>query len=85
MFGGFIADLEGVGAGGVRFEEGVIEDGCEVLPGGESVSCEGYCVVRRERYRRGGGANDGAQWCSFGSTAVGSKKPDNSPANDCAG
>jgi hypothetical protein len=73
MFGYFVADLEGVGAGGVGFEESVIEDGGEILPGGESVGCEGCCVVRWKGDGRGGAAKDGAQWCSFGSTAVDSE------------
>jgi hypothetical protein len=73
VFGCFVADLEGVCAGGIGFEESVIEDGGEILPGGESVGCEGCCIVGRKRDRRGGGANNGAQWCSFGSTAIGSK------------
>jgi hypothetical protein len=73
VFGCFVTDFEGVGAGGVGFEEGVIEDGSEVLPGGESVSGEGCCVMRRKRNGRGGGAKDGAQWCSFGATTVDSK------------
>jgi hypothetical protein len=73
VFGCFVTDFEGVGAGGVGLEEGVIEDGGEVLPGGKSVGCEGWCVVRRKGNGRGGGAKDGAQWCSFGSTAVDSE------------
>ena len=73
VFGCFVADFQGVCAGGVRFEESVIEDCSEVLPGGESVRCKSCCVVRRERNCRGGGAKDGAQWCSFGATTVDSK------------
>ena len=44
VLGGFVAELEDLGAGGVGLEEGVVEDGGEVLRGGESVSGEGCGV-----------------------------------------
>ena len=74
-----MAELEDLGTGGLGLEEGVVEDSGEVLRRGECVSGEGFGVVRRKRYRRGGGAKDGAQWCSFGATTVDSKTLKNCP------
>ncbi len=56
MLGGFVADLEDLGAGGVGFEEGVVEDGGEVLSRGQGVGGEGCGVERGE----GGGHDLGA-------------------------
>jgi hypothetical protein len=44
VLGGLVAELEDLGAGGVGAEEGVVEDGGEVLRGGEGVGGEGCCV-----------------------------------------
>jgi hypothetical protein len=44
VFGGFVAELEDLGAGRVGLEPGVVEDGGEVLRRGESVSGEGCGV-----------------------------------------
>jgi hypothetical protein len=45
MLGGFVAELEDLIARGVGLEEGVIEDGSEVLRRGESVNGEG-CGIK---------------------------------------
>jgi len=44
VFGGFVAELKDLGAGGVGFEEGVVEDGSEILWGREGVCGEGFGV-----------------------------------------
>jgi hypothetical protein len=44
VFGGLVAELEDLGSGGVGFQEGVVEDGGEVLRRGEGVSGEGCGV-----------------------------------------
>jgi hypothetical protein len=44
VFRGLVAELEDLGAGGVRPEESVVNDGGEVLWRGEGVGCEGCGV-----------------------------------------
>ncbi len=56
VFGGFVAELEDLGAGGVGLEEGMVEDGGEVFAGREGVSGEGDGVKAGE-----GGGGEGAQ------------------------
>jgi hypothetical protein len=44
VLGGFVAELKDLGAGGVGLEEGVVEDGGEVVRGGEGMGGEGFGV-----------------------------------------
>ncbi len=57
VLGGLMTDLEHLGAGGVGLEQGVIEDGGEILRGGESMSGEGGGV--EVLWAVGGGIGDG--------------------------
>ena len=52
VVGGLVAEPEDLVAGGVGLEEGVVEDGGEVLRGGECVGGEGCCVVGWKAERR---------------------------------
>jgi hypothetical protein len=64
--GGFVAELEDLGAGGVGFEEGVVEDGSEILRGGESVCGEGFGVELFRAVREWIGDGQRIQKRSFG-------------------
>jgi hypothetical protein len=44
VFGGFVAELEDLGAVGIGLEERVVKDGSEVLRGGKSVCGKGCSV-----------------------------------------
>jgi len=68
--GGFVAELENLDAGGVRLEEGVVEDGGEILRGGQGMGGEGCGVEVLWAVGEGIGDGEGAQvlapsrWCS---------------------
>ena len=53
VLGGLVAELEDLGAGGVGLEEGVVEDGGEVLRRGEGVGGEGCGVEVFGSVRKG--------------------------------
>jgi hypothetical protein len=53
MFGGLVAELEDLSAGGVGFDQGVVEDGGEILRRGESMSGEGCGVEEFGSVREG--------------------------------
>ncbi len=44
VLGGLVAELEDLGPGGVGLEQGVVENGGEVLRRGERLSGKGVCV-----------------------------------------
>ncbi len=67
VLGGLVAELEDLSAGGVGLEEGVVEDGGEVLRGGECVGGEGGGVEVFGSVRKGIGDGQRVQnRCSFG-------------------
>jgi hypothetical protein len=62
-----VAELKDLAAGGVGFQEGVVEDGCEVFGRGEGVSGEGCGVEVFGSVRKGIGDGQRIQKaCSFG-------------------
>ena len=70
VLGGFVAELQDLGAGGVGFEQGMVEDGGKVLRGREGVGGEGCGVEAvRDRWKRIRDG-EGAQKCSFGDGEV---------------
>ena len=73
VFGGLVAELEDLSAGGVGLEEGVVEDGGEILRGGESVGGEGCCVEVVRSAREGIG--DGQRVQKLAPSAKGSGSP----------
>jgi len=73
VFGGFVAELQDLGAGGVGLEEGVVKDGGEVLRRGESVCGEG-CGVE-EFGSVGEGIRDGQRVQKRAPSARGSHSP----------
>jgi hypothetical protein len=53
VLGGLVAELEDLVASGVGLKEGVVEDGSEVLRGGQGVGGEGRCVEVVRTVREG--------------------------------
>jgi len=70
VLGGFVAELEDLGAGGVGLEESVVKDGGEVLRTGEGVGGEGGGVEVLRAVGERVGDGQGAQKLAPSSSAV---------------